>query len=130
MNLNKVTLIGNLTADPKTTRLPSGQSITTFGVATNHKWRDAATKQMKEAVEFHNIVAWRHLAEIVAKFLKKGSRVFVEGRLTNRAWQDRQGLKHSRPEIVASNLIMLGKPAAKRSTEQVEEEVTVDGVPA
>ncbi len=130
MNLNKVTLIGNLTADPKSTQLPSGQSISTFGVATSHKWRDAATKQMKEAVEFHNVVAWRHLGEIVAKFLKKGSRVFVEGRLTNRSWQDRKGLKHSRPEIVASNLIMLGKPVAKPKAEQVEEEVTVEGAPS
>src|SRR3989338_7015262 len=107
MNLNKVTLIGNLTGDPKTTTLTSGQAVTTFGVATNYRWRDFQTKETKESVEFHNIVAWRRIGAVVAKYLKKGDRIFVEGRLQTRSWKDKGGAKRSRTEIVADQLIML-----------------------
>ncbi len=134
MNLNKVTLIGNLTADPKTLQL-AGQSVTTFGLATNYRWRDYRTKALKESVEFHTIVAWRRIGEVVAKYLKKGDRVFLEGRLQTRSWQDKQGVKRYRTEVVADQLIMLGKasraaePVEQQNAELAEETVNVEEVP-
>lgn len=134
MNLNKASLIGNLTSDPRVAKIPSGQSVTTFSVATNHQWRDYKSKQMKKAVEFHNIVAWGKIADVAAKYLKKGNRIFVEGRLQTRSWQDKTGIKHARTEIVADQLIMLG--AAKRAgestvgeTELAHEEVSPEELP-
>ncbi len=134
MNLNKVTLIGNLTGDPRSNDLPSGQTVTTFGVATNHRWRDYRTKETREAVEFHHVVAWRKLGEVVSKYLKKGDRVFLEGRLQTRSWNDKTGSRKSRTEIVADNLIMLGKrtgakTAKKPDDEMVQEEVSIEEVP-
>ncbi|MFH1171068.1 MAG: single-stranded DNA-binding protein [bacterium] len=134
MNLNKVTLIGNLTGDPKMASLPSGQTVTSFSVATNYKWRDYKTKQLKESVEFHRIVAWRRIGEVVAKFLKKGDRIFLEGRLQTRSWKDRSGQKRSTTEIVADQMIMLGgKTRSKTDTKPndalVQEEVSVDQIP-
>lgn len=108
--------------------------MTTFSVATNHQWRDYKSKQMKKAVEFHNIVAWGKIADVAAKYLKKGNRIFVEGRLQTRSWQDKTGIKHARTEIVADQLIMLG--AAKRAsestvgeTELAHEEVSPEELP-
>lgn len=134
MNLNKVTLIGNLTGDPKVASLPSGQTVTTFGVATNFRWRDYQTKQLKESVEFHRLVAWRKIGEVVAKYLKKGDRVFIEGRLQTRSWKDKNGGKRSQTEIVADQLIMLGgksraKADLKPNQALVQEEVSIDEVP-
>ena len=136
MNLNKVTLIGNLTGDPKTASVPSGQTVTTFSVATNYKWRDYKTKQLKESVEFHRIVAWRRIGEVVAKFLKKGDKIFLEGRLQTRKWKDRAGQQRATTEIVADQLIMLsGKSRTKTELKpnealvQEQEEVNIDQIP-
>ncbi|MBI3956834.1 MAG: single-stranded DNA-binding protein [Candidatus Kerfeldbacteria bacterium] len=133
MNLNKVTLIGNLTGDPKTTVLPSGATVATFSVATNYRWRDYKTKELKESVEFHRIVAWRRIGEVVAKFLKKGDRVFLEGRLQTRSWKDKGNQKHSMTEIVADQLIMLGgksrqTTASKPNDALLPEEESVETV--
>lgn len=135
MNLNKVTLIGNLTANPKVTTLPSGQSVTSFGLATNYRWRDWHTKQTKESVEFHSIVAWRRIGDVVAKYLKKGDRVFIEGRLQSHGWKGKDGLAKKRTEVIASQLILLGgksktSQSEKPNQELVEEEMSVDEVPA
>lgn len=132
MNLNKVTLLGNLTADPKSSTIPSGQSVTSFTLATNYQWRDVQTKQMKETVEFHNIVAWRKNGELAAKYLKKGDRIYLEGRLQTRSWADKSGAKRSRTEIITDHIIMLGGRAkAKAEANQaVEESVTLENVPA
>lgn len=135
MNLNKVTLIGNLTADPKVTTLPSGQTVSTFGMATNYRWRDAASKSLKELAEFHSIVAWRRIGEVVAKYLKKGDRVFVEGRLQTRKWKTKNGGQARRTEIVANQLILLGgrsskTPPEKPNQELAEEQVSVEPIPA
>src|SRR5690554_2303272 len=104
MNLNKVTLLGNLTADPKSSTIPSGQSVTSFTLATNYQWRDVQTKQMKESVEFHNIVAWRKNGELAAKYLKKGDRIYLQGRLQTRSWADQSGAKRSRTEIITDHI--------------------------
>lgn len=107
MYLNKVFLIGNLTADPELRNTPSGQPVCNFGIATNRIWKDRNTGQQQKKVEFHNIVAWRRLAEIVAQFLKKGGLVYIEGRLETRSWDDASsGTKKYRTEIIAENLQM------------------------
>jgi single-strand DNA-binding protein len=107
MNLNKAMVIGNLTRDPEVKNTPSGQTVATFSVATSFSWTDQSG-QKKENVEFHNIVAWRRLAEICGQYLKKGSKVYIEGRLQTRNWQDKNtGAKMYRTEIIAENMIML-----------------------
>jgi len=106
MNLNKAMIIGNLTRDPELRNTPSGQSVVSFSVATNLVWTDQSGQQQKKT-EFHNIVAWRKLAEICAKYLKKGSKVYLEGRLQTTDWQGQDGVKRYRTEIVAENMIML-----------------------
>jgi single-strand DNA-binding protein len=107
MNLNKAMIIGNLTRDPEVRNTPSGQPVASFSVATSFSWTDQSG-QKKENVEFHNIVAWRRLAEICGQYLKKGSKVYIEGRLQTRTWQDKNtNAKMYKTEIIADNMIML-----------------------
>ncbi len=89
-------------------KISSGQSVATTAIATNYIWRDLKTKKQKKSVEFHNVVAWGHLADIMAEYLKKGAKVYVEGRLQSRNWDDKEGKKHYITEIIAEDLIMLG----------------------
>ncbi|MDD5109960.1 MAG: single-stranded DNA-binding protein [Patescibacteria group bacterium] len=109
MDLNKAMVIGRLTRDPETRTTPSGATVTTFSVATNFYWKDQ-TGNRQEKVEFHNIVAWRKLGETIAQYLRKGSRVFIEGRLQTRTWQAQDGSNRNRTEIVADNMVMLDRP--------------------
>jgi single-strand DNA-binding protein len=111
MNLNKALLIGNLTRDPEARATPDGTPVTTFSVATNLRWTDPSGNR-QEKVEYHNIVAWRKLAEICGQYLRKGSKVYVEGRIQTRQWEDQQKQKRYRTEIVAENLIMLDRQTA------------------
>lgn len=106
MDLNRATIVGNVTRDPEVRTTATGLNVTSFGVATNFVWKDASG-QKKESVEFHNIVAWRRLGEIAGQYLRKGSKVLVEGRLQTRNWEGQDGSKRNRTEIVADNLIML-----------------------
>lgn len=87
MNLNKAELIGNLTADPVVKALPSGSTVATFSLATRYDWKDSKTKEPKHNVEFHSVVAHGRLANVVGKYLKKGDKVYVDGRLNTRQWQ-------------------------------------------
>src|SRR3989338_3520273 len=103
MNFNKAFVLGNVTRDPELRRTPSGQAVTSFGLATNRVWKDQSGEQKQQA-EFHNIVMWGRLAEISSQYLKKGSLVFVEGRLQTRSWQDQQGQKKYRTEIVGETM--------------------------
>jgi single-strand DNA-binding protein len=105
-SLNKATIIGNLTRDPELKQIPSGQSVCSFGVATNRVWNDKQG-QKQEAVEFHNVVAWSRLAEICAQYLTKGKKVYIDGRLQTRDWEGQDGVRRYRTEIVAENMIML-----------------------
>lgn len=116
-SLNKVILIGNLTRDVELRYTPQGAAVAAFGVATNRQWKVA--DQVKEATEFHNIVAWNKLAELCGQMLAKGSRVYVEGRLQTRDWVDQAGAKRYRTEIVIDEMIVLnGKArAGEGSTE-------------
>ena len=99
-------VIGNLTRDPELRNTASGQSVVSFAVATNLIWTDQSGQQQKKT-EFHNITAWRKLAEICAKYLHKGSKVYIEGRLQTTDWTGQDGVKRYRTEIVAENMIML-----------------------
>lgn len=136
MNLNKALIIGNLTRDPELRTTPSGQTVCSFGVATNRRWKDQASGELREQTEFHNIVAWGKLADTCHQYLKKGGKVFIEGRIQTRSWQDQAGQKRNRTEIVADNMIMLDKkgtvptdttPAAP--TDQPASDVKVEDIP-
>ena len=107
-SLNKVMLIGNLTRDPEMRYTPNGAAVCTFGVATNRDWK-TETGEKKEDVEFHNVVAWNKLAEICSQLLKKGRKVFVEGRLSTRTWQGTDGAQKNRTEVVISDMVILDK---------------------
>lgn len=108
MSLNKVQLIGNLTRDPEVRQIPGGATVTSFGLATNLSWTDQSGQRQDKA-EFHNIVAWRKLAEICGQYLKKGMKVYIEGRIQTREWEAEDGTKKYRTEIVADNMIMLDR---------------------
>jgi len=115
MDLNRACLIGNVTKDPELKTTPSGQSVISFSIATNFIWKDQAGNKQEKA-EFHNIVAWRKLAETMGQYLKKGGKVYVEGRLQTRTWEDKDGKKNYRTEIVADNIILLNRPQGGTST--------------
>ncbi len=114
-SLNRAEIIGNLTRDPELRYTPNGQPVVSFGVATNIVWTDKnGEKQQK--TEFHNVVAWRKLAEICSQYLKKGRQVYVEGRLETRNWEGQDGIKRYRTEIIASNVVFLGGRGEDGST--------------
>lgn len=115
MNLNKAMIIGNVVRDPEMRTTPGGQNVTSFSVATNLVWKDQ-TGQKQEKVEFHNVVAWRRLAEIASQYLKKGSKVYIEGRIQTRSWDDPNGVKRYRTEIIAENMIMLDRAGQNTSS--------------
>ncbi len=105
-SLNKVILIGNLTRDPELRYTPQGTAVATFGIATNRQWK-TESGDTKEEAEFHKIVVWDKLAEIVSQNLQKGRKVYAEGRLQTRNWQAQDGTKHTTTEIVVSDIIFL-----------------------
>lgn len=107
-SLNKVMLIGNLTRDPEMRYTPQGAAVCTFGVATNRQW-NTDSGEKKEDVEFHNVVAWNKLAEICAQLLKKGRKVYVEGRLSTSTWQAPDGAQRNKTEVVISDMVILDK---------------------
>lgn len=111
MDLNKVMIIGRLVRDPEIKTIPSGQTVATFSVATNYSWKDQQGNK-QDRPEYHNVVAWRKLADIVGQYLTKGKQVYIEGRLQTRSWEDQTGQKKYRTEIVADNMIMLGGPSS------------------
>ncbi len=116
-SLNKVMLIGNLGKDPELRYTTSGVAVATFTIATNESWKDQEGN-LQERTEWHNIVAWRKLAEICGEWLKKGKKVYIEGRLQTRSYDDKNGVKKYVTEIVADDLIMLdgGGGMGARST--------------
>jgi single-strand DNA-binding protein len=121
MDINRATIVGRLTRDPEVRTTPSGVNVTSFGVATNFVWTDASGAR-KQSVEYHNVVAWRKLGEIVAQYLHKGSRVLIEGRLQTRSWEGQDGVKRNRTEIIADNLIMLDSKGAPTTPPPAPEE--------
>lgn len=149
-SLNKVQLIGNLTADPEVRETPNGQKVATFSLATNRKWKDASG-MTQEAVEYHNITAWRFLADLAEQYMNKGKKVYVEGYLQTRSWDDATtGQKRYKTEIVAENVILLssgnggasgsygsnssysqaaGDDRPTRAKPAVEEDISIEDIP-
>jgi single-strand DNA-binding protein len=110
-SVNKVILIGNLGKDPELRYTPGGAAVVNFPIATNERWKDKEGNQ-QERTEWHNIVLWGRLAEIANDYLKKGSSVYIEGRLQTRNWEDRDGNKRYTTEIVGNQMQMLGRGEA------------------
>ena len=109
-DLNKVQLIGRLTQDPEVRTTPTGQTVATFSVATSRQWKDASGATQSQ-VEYHNVVAWRKLAEIIKQYVTKGKQLYIEGYLQTRSWVGTQdNVKRYRTEIIADNVIFLGSP--------------------
>ncbi len=106
--LNKVTLIGNLGADPEVRYMPSGGSVANIRLATTRRWKDKQTGERKEATEWHRVIFFNRLAEIAGEYLKKGSQIYVEGRLQTRKWQGQDGQDHYTTEILGEEMHMLG----------------------
>lgn len=119
MDLNEVTLIGNVVQDPRRRDLPSGDVTANFSVATNYQWRDPATKEQHRSVDYHDIVAWGKLAEIAGRYLQQGTKVWIRGRLKNREFNAKDGTKVRKAEIALVRLNILspkGEPAAGEAT--------------
>ena len=126
-SLNKVMLIGNLTKDPELKYTPQGTAVANFTIATNRTWKDYGGNQQDEAT-FHRCVAWSKLAEICGQYLFKGKRIYIAGRLSNRSWDDKQGVKHYITEVVVDDMIMLdGNRGGNNSTVEAAEEVFGEG---
>jgi len=123
MNLNKVFILGNVTRQPEARALPSGQSVTSFGLATNRFYRDN-TGQKKQEAEFHNVVAFGKLADICSRYLNKGSLVLVEGRLKTRSWQNSSGAKQYRTEVIANNIQLAPKTMTTGATPSFPQQET------
>ena len=107
-SVNKVILVGNLGADPETRYMPNGDAVANIRLATTESWKDKATGEKKDLTEWHRVVFYRKLAEIVGQYLKKGSAVYVEGRIRTRKWQDKEGQERYTTEIEANEMQMLG----------------------
>ncbi len=128
-SLNKVMLIGHLGADPELRYTPSGVPVATFRIATNETWRDA-DGNLQERTEWFTIVVWRKLAELSNDLLKKGSRVYVEGRLQTRTYEDRNGIRRTVTEIVADDIILLEpRVTTNEATSQAQQRATPSAQP-
>ena len=121
-SVNKVILVGNLGADPETRYTASGDAVANIRLATTDSWKDKTTGEKKEATEWHRVVFYKKLAEIVGQYLKKGSSVYIEGRIKTRKWQDKDGKDRYTTEIVGNELQMLGGKGRSGSDETPEQE--------
>ena len=111
--VNKVILVGHLGKDPETKAMPSGGAVTNITLATSESWKDNASGEKKEKTEWHRVVFFNKLAEVAAQYLKKGAQVYVEGKITTRKWQNKEGVDQYTTEIVANEMQMLGgKPGS------------------
>ena len=106
-SVNKVILIGNLGKDPEVRHLESGVSVASFPIATSENFKDRNTGERKSITDWHNIVLWRGLADVAEKYLKKGSKVYVEGKLKTRSWEDKEGNTRYTTEVVGDSMTML-----------------------
>jgi len=106
--INKVIIVGNVGGDPETRYMPSGSAVTNLTIATNESWKDKQTGEQKERTEWHRVAMFNRLAEIAAEYLRKGSQVYIEGKLRTRKWQDKSGNDRYTTEIIADEMQMLG----------------------
>lgn len=105
--VNKVIIIGNLGKDPEVKYMPNGNAVANITVATSESWKDKNTGENVDKTEWHRVVAFRRLAEIMGEYLKKGSKVYIEGKLQTRKWQDKNGADHYTTEVIANEMQML-----------------------
>lgn len=119
-DLNKVMIIGRLGKDPEMRHTPGGSPVTTFSVATGRQWKDGSG-ELHEETEWFNVVTWNKLAEICYEHLRKSSRVYIEGRLQTRHWEDQNGVMHYRTEVVASDMIMLDSRVSREQSHYGDE---------
>lgn len=105
-SLNRATIIGNITRDPEMRTTPNGQNVTSFSVATNRRWK-SPTGEFQESTDYHDVVAWGKTAEFIANFMKKGNKIYIDGRLQTRSWETPDGVKQRRTEIVLENFVPL-----------------------
>jgi len=128
-DFNQAIVMGNLTRDPELKTTPGGQSVATFAVATNRSWNDPSGER-KDAVEYHDVVAWGKLGELAANYLSKGRKVLVVGRLQTRSWEGQDGAKRQRTEIVANDINFVGgagdMPEGGNSSQPVAAEAKTD----
>ncbi len=108
MSVNKAILVGNVGKDPEVRYLEGGTSVASFSLATSEVYKNKSGEKVTQT-EWHNIVAWRHLAELAEKYITKGKQLYIEGRITNRTWDDKDGIKRYTTEIVANSIQMLGR---------------------
>lgn len=129
--VNKVILVGHLGADPETRYMPSGGAVTNVRLATSEGWKDKTSGEQQERTEWHNVAFFGRLAEIAGEYLRKGSQVYVEGRLRTRKWQDREGHDRYTTEIIANDMQMLGgRPGAGAPAKSMPSEQVANGPPA
>jgi len=127
-SVNKVILIGNLGKDPEVRRLENGAVLASFSIATSETYNDKQTNERREITDWHNIVVWRGLAEIVEKYLKKGMKVYIEGKLKSRSYQDKEGVTKYITEVVADEMTMLSR--ADSATSDTAPNYSNEGTPA
>lgn len=121
-SVNKVIIVGNLGRDPETRYMPNGEAVTNIVVATTESWKDKTTGEKKELTEWHRITFYRRLAEVAGQYLKKGSQVYVEGRLQTRKWTDKDGNDRYTTEIIADTMQMLGSRQGMGGGAQMDDE--------
>lgn len=149
-SLNKVQLIWNVTMDPEVKQTPNGQFVANLNIATNRTWKDASGMKQDQS-EFHSIVIWGKLAEIVQQYVQKWKKIYVEWRLQTRSWEDQTGQKKYKTEVVWDNIILLGSPSwtkedfvdvsdssfseevtpvkTKKTTPKQEQEINIEDIP-
>lgn len=125
--VNKVIIVGNLGADPETRYMPSGTAVTNLNVATTETWRDKQSGEQRERTEWHRVAMFARLAEIASEYLKKGSKVYIEGSLRTRKWQDRNGTDRYTTEIIANEMQMLDSPRGGGQSSNFEPDQTTLG---
>ena len=118
-SVNKVILIGNLGKDPEVRHLESGVGVANFSIATSETYKDRNSGERVSQTEWHNVVLWRGLADIAEKYLKKGDKIYIEGKLRTRSWQDQQGNNRYTTEVIADNMTMLGKASEKTANDSM-----------
>ena len=130
-SVNKVILIGNLGRDPETRYMPNGEAVTNITIATTETWKDRTSGERQEKTEWHRVTFYRRLAEIAGEYLKKGSQVFIEGRLETRKWTDKEGKDRYTTEIIANEMKMLGsRPGGGTPNYDASEEGGMSRAPA
>jgi single-strand DNA-binding protein len=127
-SVNKVILVGNLGKDPETRYMPNGEAVTNITLATSENWKDKSGEKV-EKTEWHRVTFYRKLAEIVGEYLKKGSSIYVEGRIETRKWTDKEGVERFTTEIIASEMKMLGSKSESRQAPQTAPKTAFDDMP-